>query len=74
MNDPAVKHLGKGKSGTGDKKITIQVGFGEVEKIWATDVQYHTHGVFCHQRHNPDYSLFIPYTSIRMISTPEGLE
>jgi len=51
-------------------KITIQLieHLGKAERIWTDEVSYIDHGILCYEKDKPTVSIFIPYTSIRMIT------
>ncbi len=53
-------------------KSTVQVinfSGDKPERLEVTDVDRSVHGVECFEVGAPNFLLFIPYTSIRMIST-----
>ncbi len=51
-------------------KYTIQMKEykGGAERIWAEDLEYNEKGVTFYEFGKPNYHIFIPYTSIRMIA------
>jgi len=51
-------------------KFTIQLTehIGNAERIWTHDVKYTTYGIEFYEKDKPNFMIFIPYTSIRMIT------
>ncbi len=51
------------------RKYTIQMQEhkGEAERIWTDALEYNGNGITFYEKNKPDFRIFIPYTSIRMI-------
>ncbi len=53
-------------------RITIQMSehLDRGERIWTDHVSYTPHGVKFYEQKKPLIEIFVPYSSIRMITTP----
>lgn len=60
---------------TTDTQTVVQVHFRDsIERLSVSVLKYEDKGVSCVEVGRKEYNIFIPYTSIRMITSPKDTE